>query len=177
MPPLLLLLFLSSTLCFSPVQPDPPFTNSDSIYPFAECFCDSIVSPVPPSKSPLSTCYVQMFCFVRACMQSQPYSGYISVKMCLCVWAAHPSNITLHSDFSLLLNVTICQPSSLTSSSLPVPPIPPFLLLPPLPVLHFPAHPIWSLTPHYCSSFNEDLSPSHAPTCTRCSNTSHTELP
>lgn len=52
-----------------------------------------------------------------------------------------------------------------------------FLSLLPLSILCFPAHPIWSLTPHSCSSFNEHLSPSHARTCTHCSNTSHTKLP
>lgn len=78
---------------------------------------------------------------------------------------------------SPLLNVTICQPSPFVFS-LPLPLILPFLsFLPPLSLLPFPAHPIWSLTPHSCSSFNEDLSPSHARTYTRCSNTSHTKLP
>lgn len=59
-PPAVSLLFaslLSSLIFLSPTL---------TLLFVAECFCDSIISAVSSSKSSSSTCYVQMFCFVRA---------------------------------------------------------------------------------------------------------------
>lgn len=138
------------------------------------------------SHSPINTCehvseymclYVYVLLCVSACVAYQnPSLKHILLKApFILIW--HYFILRSAVSPSLLLNATICQPSSFIFSSLHLPLIPPFLSLPTFSVLHFPAHPIWSLTPHSCSSFNEHLSPSHAHTCTHCSNTSHTELP
>lgn len=117
--------------------------------------------------------------WAHACIQSMHLCFYVSACMLLASSLASSStSFCKHPLFqSPLLNVNICQSFTFISSSLPCPLIPSFLSLPPLSPFSFPAHPIWSLTLHSCSSFNEDLSPSHACAYTHYSDTSHTQLP
>lgn len=124
-------------------------------------------------KNTTATCL-----WAHACIQYMCLCVYVSACMLLATSLASCSTTFCTSLYSKpVLNVNICQSFTFISSSLPPPLMPSFLSFPPLSRFPFPAHPIWSLTLHSCSSFNEDLSPSHACAYTRYSDTSHTQLP